>query len=92
MLDPQFKSIHLLIMNTTFQLLKTMTKKIFTSYFVKCYHHLHLVSNCEIESTNQNVDEDSNLDIFLMIVSTSEQVKESINKKWLIFLEISSIC
>ncbi len=86
MLDPQFKSLHLLIMNTTFQLLKIMTKKSLHLMFLKCYHHLHLVSNCvEIESTNQKVDEDCNLDIFKMIVSTSEQVKELINKKLLIF-------
>jgi hypothetical protein len=43
------------------------------------------VSNCEIESTNQKFDGDCNLDIFKMIVSTSEQVKGLINKKLLIF-------
>jgi hypothetical protein len=40
---------------------------------------LNLVSNCEIEYANQQVDEDCNLNIFKMIVSTSEQVKELIN-------------
>jgi hypothetical protein len=37
--------------------------------FLKCYHHLHLVTNCEIGYVDQRVDENYNLDIFEIIVN-----------------------
>ncbi len=47
---------------------------------LKCYHHLHLVPNCEIVFTKQRVDENYNMDIFQMTTSTSELVKELITR------------
>jgi hypothetical protein len=53
--------------------------------FLKCYHHLHHVTNCEIKYVDQRVDENNNLDIFEIIVNISELIKELIHKKLLIF-------
>jgi hypothetical protein len=43
---------------------------------LKCYHHLHHVTNCEFGFANQKVDEYFSLDIFEMIASISEPAKE----------------
>jgi hypothetical protein len=43
---------------------------------LKCYHHLHHVTNCEFGFANQKVDEYFSLDIFEMIASISELAKE----------------
>jgi hypothetical protein len=68
MLDPQFKSFHLVSSFVDHEqgisITENYDKKSLHLMFLKCCHHLHLVSNCEIESTNQKVDEDCNLDIF----------------------------
>jgi uncharacterized protein with ParB-like and HNH nuclease domain len=52
MLDSQFKILHLFGVNKAFQLLKSITKKSLYPMLLKCYHHLHLVIDCEIEFVN----------------------------------------
>jgi hypothetical protein len=37
--------------------------------FLKCYHHLHHVVDCDVESIMYKSYEDSSLDIFEMIVT-----------------------
>jgi hypothetical protein len=49
--------------------------------FLKCYHHLHHATNCEIEYVDQRVDENYNLDIFEVIVNINEPIKELVHKK-----------
>jgi len=56
-------------------------KKSLQPMLLKGYHHLHLMINC----LNHKADEDCSLDIFDMIVNTSELVKELINIELLIF-------
>jgi hypothetical protein len=53
--------------------------------FLKCYHHLHLVKNYDVEFIKHNSHEDNNLDIFQMIVSTSEPTTKLVNRGFLIF-------
>jgi hypothetical protein len=53
--------------------------------FLKCYHHLHHVVDCEIESIDHKSYENCNLNIFEMIVNTSELIKELVNRELLIF-------
>jgi hypothetical protein len=52
--------------------------------FLKCYHHLHLVENYDVESIEHKSYEDNNLNIFEMIVSKSEPVTKLVNKEFLI--------
>jgi hypothetical protein len=53
--------------------------------FLKCYHHLHHVVDCEIESIDHKFYENCNLNMFEMIVNTSELIKELVNRDLLIF-------
>jgi hypothetical protein len=53
--------------------------------FLKCYHHLHLVENYDVESIMHRSYEDSSLDIFEMTTSTSEPMAKLINRELLIF-------
>ncbi len=72
-------------MNETFQLLKSMKENLYILCFLKCYHHLHYVTNCEIEYIDKRIDENYNLDIFEIIVNISERIKLLVHKKLLIF-------
>jgi hypothetical protein len=60
---------------------KKYDRKSLHPMLLKCYHHLHLVTSCEIGSTNQKVDENCKLDILKLISNKSEQIKEFINRK-----------
>ncbi len=52
---------------------------------LKCYHHLHHVVDCDVESTKHKSYEDNNLDIFEMITSSSEPITKLVNRELLIF-------
>jgi hypothetical protein len=52
--------------------------------FLKCYYHLHPMVEFE-RGDEQRVEEDKSLDIFEMIVNTSELTTELANKELLIF-------
>jgi hypothetical protein len=49
--------------------------------FFKCHQHLHPI--VEIDIAKQNINADINLDIFEMIISCNELVRELINKEFL---------
>ncbi len=49
----------------------------------KCHQHLHLV--VEYEITEQNIDVESNLDIFEMTINCNEPMKELVNMELLFF-------
>jgi hypothetical protein len=51
---------------------------------LKCYHHLHLVENYDVKSTEHKSYEVNRVDIFEMIANTSELVAELVNKEFLI--------
>jgi hypothetical protein len=72
-------------------LLKSMKENPYILCFLKCYHHLHHVTNCEIKYVDQRVNENYNLDIFEIIVNISELSKELIHKKYW-FLEDFNRC
>jgi hypothetical protein len=47
-------------------------KKSLFPMLLKCHYHLHLLAEFERGVVDQRVEEDNNLDIFEMIVNTSE--------------------
>jgi hypothetical protein len=47
--------------------------------FLKCYHHLHHVVDCDVKFTKQKFYEDNNLDIFDM---TSNTKWTSVKTRW----------
>jgi hypothetical protein len=51
--------------------------------FLKCYHHLHHVVDCDVESIEHKFYEDKSLNIFEMIANTSELVTKLVNRKLL---------
>jgi hypothetical protein len=61
-------------------IIKEYDKKSLHPVLLKCYHHLHLVPNCEIVFTKQRVDENYTMYLFQMTPSTSELVKELITR------------
>ncbi len=48
---------------------------------LKCYHHLHSMIDCEVAFANTKLDEKCSLNIFEMTTSTTELVKELVNRK-----------
>ncbi len=65
-------------------LLKTMKKKTLNSMLLKCYHHLHPLSENVI--IDQGFDENCSLGIFEIQASSNELVKELVNKEFLTFM------
>jgi len=89
-LDPRFKTFHLI-----FSLIgREQSKEKFEKYdkiknkkfmLIKCSHHLHLLVEFEKCVVDQRVKEDMSLDIFEIIVRTSELAIKLVNKELLIF-------
>jgi len=52
---------------------------------IKYYYHLHLLVEFERGVVDQRVEEDVSLDIFEIIIDTSELAMELVNKQLLIF-------
>jgi hypothetical protein len=52
--------------------------------FLKCYYHLHPLVESKEGVVDQRVEEDNNLNIFEMIINTSEPTTELINTELLI--------
>ncbi len=72
MLDPRFKNLHLMSPIIGLERDKAIVQeyeKILVSH-VKIYHHLHPLS--KYANVDQCVNENCNLDIFEMIMSTNE--------------------
>jgi hypothetical protein len=52
---------------------------------LKCYHHLHHVVECDVESTKHKSYEINNLYIFEMTISLNKLITKLINRELLIF-------
>jgi hypothetical protein len=68
MLDPQFKSLPMVSSfvghEQDISIVKKYDRKSLQPMLLKCYHHLHLVENFDVESIEHRSYEDNNLDIF----------------------------
>jgi hypothetical protein len=53
--------------------------------FLKCYHHLHLVVNYDVEFKEHTSYEDINMYIFEMTTNTNEPMTKLVNREFLIF-------
>jgi len=51
---------------------------------LKCHYHMHLLVESERGVVDQRVEKNNNLDIFEMIVNTSEPTTKLINKELLL--------
>jgi hypothetical protein len=89
MLDPRFKTFHLVSSfigrEQSNAIVEEYDKLSLFFMLIKCYYHLHLLVEFERSVIVQRVVEDVSLDIFEIIVSTSELTMELVNKKLLIF-------
>jgi len=89
MSDLRFKTLHLVSSLTSCEQGKVFVeehdKKIFISYVLKCYYHLHPLIEFKTGVVEQRVEKDRSLDIFEMTSSTSELATELVNKELLIF-------
>jgi hypothetical protein len=90
MLDPQFKSLCLVSSFVGREQRISIVEKYDWNFLqlmlLKCYHHLHHVSNCDVESTLHKSYENNNVDIFEMTISISEQVTKLVNREFLTFM------
>ncbi len=68
MLDPRFKSLHLVSSfvgrEQGISIVQEYDRKSSQPMFLKCYDHLHLMENYDIESTKHRSYENNSLDIF----------------------------
>jgi hypothetical protein len=64
---------------------KKDVQQIFFCKTLRLYHHLQHVVDCEIESMDHKSYEICNLNMFEMIVNTSELIKKLVNRELLIF-------
>ncbi len=53
--------------------------------FLKFYHQLHPMDDCDVESTKHRSYEDNNLNIFEMTANINEPMTKLVNKELLIF-------
>jgi hypothetical protein len=53
--------------------------------FIKCYYHLHPSIEFDNNFADQRVDDDSNLDIFQVIIGSTKPTKELVKKELLVF-------
>jgi hypothetical protein len=76
MLDPRFKTLHLVSLLIGHEqgkvIIEEYDKKSLFPMLFKCHYHLHLLVESERDVVDQRVEEDNNLDIFEMIVNTNE--------------------
>jgi hypothetical protein len=88
MLDPGFKSLCLVSsfvgQKEGVNIVDEYDRKTLYPMLLKCYHHLHLMTE-SIGCVDQIGDEDFSLDIIQQIASTSEPSKELITRELLIF-------
>jgi len=90
MLDPRFKTFHFVSLLIGHEQSKAnieeYDKKSLFPMFLKCHYHLHLLVEYERGVVDLMIEENNNLDIFEMIINTSELAIELINKELLIFM------
>ncbi len=87
MLDPRFKNLRLISSligweQGIFIVWKFDMRSLFPMV-LKCCQHLHFV--VEIEIKEQNIDVESNLDIFEMTINCNEPMRELVNRELLSF-------
>jgi hypothetical protein len=86
-LDTRFKNLLLASSFIGLEQNKTIVekydRKTLYPMLLKCYHHLHPLSNNTI--VDQCVDENCSLDIFELIINTNELNKELVNNELFIF-------
>ncbi len=89
MLDPQLKNLRLVFSfvgrEQDISIIEKYDQKFLQPMLLKCYHHLHLVVDCDVEFTKHRSYEDNNLDILEMTSSTTKLVIELVNRELLIF-------
>jgi hypothetical protein len=88
MLDPRFKSLHLISSFVGQEegaiIVDKYDRRTLYHMFLKCYHNFHPMIE-SIECVNQIVDENCSMDLFQQIASTSKPAKEHVTKELLIF-------
>jgi hypothetical protein len=71
MLDPKFKSFHLMSSFIGYEqkvaIVQEYDERFLYPMLLKCYHDLHLMIKSESEFANQTMDVDCDLDIFGMV-------------------------
>jgi hypothetical protein len=89
MLDPRFKTFYLVSSLIGHEqgkaIIEEYDKKSLFFMFLKCYYHLHPLVEYKRGIVDQKVEEDMNLDIFEMIIITSDPTTELVNRELLIF-------
>jgi hypothetical protein len=88
MLDPRFKSFHLLSSFIGHEQGNTIVEEYDTKslYFMllKCHHHSHPLAKFESGIIDKGVYVDYNLDIIKMTTSTCKSTKKLVNSQFLI--------
>jgi hypothetical protein len=89
MLNPRLKTCHLVCSLVGCEQGKAIVAKYDTlkkiPMLLKRHYHLHPLPKSERGVVDQRIEKDSNLDIFEIIVGTSEPTTKLINRKLLIF-------
>jgi hypothetical protein len=89
MLDPRFKSFHLVFSFISHNQGITIVEQydIISLYpmFIKCYYHLHPSIEFDNDFVDQRVDDDNNLDIFQMRTQNTKPTKELVTRELLVF-------
>jgi hypothetical protein len=89
MLDTRFKSLHLV----SFFIGRDQGIAIIEQYdimslypmFMKCYYHLHSLTQSNNGFVDQKVDDDNNLDIFQVTTRNTKPTKDLVKKELLVF-------
>jgi len=88
MLDPRFKTLHLVSSFIGREQGKAIVEKYDKKYLfpmlLECYYHLHPLVESKGNVVDERVKEDRSLDIFEMTTNTSEPTTKLINKELLI--------
>jgi hypothetical protein len=89
MLDPRFKTLHLVSSFIGREQGKAIVEKYDKNslfpMLLECYYHLHPLVESKGNVVDERVKEDRSLDIFEMTTNTSEPTTKLINKELLIF-------
>ncbi len=89
MLDPRFKTFHLVSSLIDYEqgkaIVKEYDKKSLFFMLFKCYYPLHPLVETERDVVEQKVEKEKTLDIFEMIGNISEPTMELVNKELMIF-------
>jgi len=89
MLDPNFKTLHLVSSLIGHEQGKTIVKEydnfLIKIMFFNCYYHLHPLIESKKGVVDQKVEVDKNLNIYEMTANTSEPTRGLVNRELIIF-------